>query len=182
MFISSYYLLFAAVSPAFSDGACQLLQAEPAWVHDDAAIGTTSAVDRNSCLMSLSLLVSLLQVTLCVNIVYLLVLSTTTLPLYSLVVQMGGDFKGSLLPPDVRARLEAAAQEVRLTVVSLNQCAGRRWRCVRSGVQGLCIAQAPSHDDSRVHGCMMMPPRRGSWSGRRTRPGSARSSPTCCRP
>ena len=53
------------------------------------------------------------QVTLCVNIVYLLVLSTTTLPLYSLVVQMGGDFKGGLLPPDVHARLEAAAEEVR---------------------------------------------------------------------
>ena len=52
------------------------------------------------------------QVTLCVNIVYLLVLSTTTLPLYSLVVQMGSDFKAGLLPPDVRARLEAAAEEV----------------------------------------------------------------------
>ena len=68
--------------------------------------------------MLISLLVVSLQVTLCVNIVYLLVLSTTTLPLYSLVVQMGGDFKGSLLPPDVRSRLEAAAEEVRLTSVS----------------------------------------------------------------
>ena len=54
-----------------------------------------------------------IQLTLCVNIVYLLVLSTTTLPLYSLVVQMGSDFKGSLpAPPDVRSRLEAAAAEV----------------------------------------------------------------------
>ena len=46
------------------------------------------------------------------NVVYLLVLCTTTLPLYSLVVQMGSDFKGSLLPPLVRARLEAAAAAV----------------------------------------------------------------------
>lgn len=63
-----------------------------------------------------------LQVTLCVNIVYLLVLSTTTLPLYSLVVQMGGDFKGGLLPPDVRARLEAAAEEVWVRNVCWSGC------------------------------------------------------------
>jgi hypothetical protein len=45
--------------------------------------------------------------------VYLVVLSTTTLPLYSLTVHMGSDYKRALLPRDICARLDAAADEVR---------------------------------------------------------------------
>lgn len=52
------------------------------------------------------------QLTLCVNAVYLVVLSTTTLPLYSLTVHMGSDYKRALLPPDICAHLDAAADQV----------------------------------------------------------------------
>lgn len=53
----------------------------------------------------------MLQVILIVNVVVYLVLSFVTLPLYSLGVQMGSDFRPHILSPNIKNRLLNIAQE-----------------------------------------------------------------------
>lgn len=43
--------------------------------------------------------------------IYLLVLSLNTMPLYCLVVQMGGDFKAHLIPHELASHMSLAAHE-----------------------------------------------------------------------
>ena len=53
----------------------------------------------------------MLQVILIVNVVVYLALSFVTLPLYSLGVQMGSDFRPHILSPNIKNRLLNIAQE-----------------------------------------------------------------------
>jgi hypothetical protein len=46
-----------------------------------------------------------------VNTIYFLVLSLNTMPLYSLVVQMGGDYKHGLMPRDLQTHMALVARE-----------------------------------------------------------------------
>jgi Mlo family len=52
-----------------------------------------------------------LQALMVVTVIYLLVLSLNTMPLYCLVVQMGGDFKAHLLPHELASHMTMVAHE-----------------------------------------------------------------------
>lgn len=51
------------------------------------------------------------QANMIVTAIYFAVLSLNTMPLYSLAVQMGGDYKGHLIPKRLAAHMSTVAQE-----------------------------------------------------------------------
>lgn len=82
----------------------------------------------------------------------LITLGTYTLPVYSIAIQMGSDFKHHMLPPSVKEKLTAFAQRARRNVSQREEAAKPDMTKVVEGGAAVAMAALKSALVPHSHG------------------------------